>query len=1500
MAELKRTFSAGVMNKDLDERLLPSGQYRDALNVQVSTSEGSDVGALQNILGNKLPYAASIAANLGENAVCIGSIRRDETECVYWFVQSSTKSLVIEYNQTENQVVPVLVDTNSVLGFTRENLITGVEILDDFLIWTDNVTEPKIIKISDWRDTFANGSWNHTQVGGGDFQEKHCTVIKEAPKTPLALKMFKTTRSGPISATLTDRPTFGNESGGYSFTYNDPVSKRWEPVATGPYTDQNGDGVDDVDYLGTSPVPDARQSQILISGTAPDFRVGDKLKITLINKAGEDEDVEAEVIVSVTRVYPANPKLFKINIDSVSENIEQGEQNWKIELIQKPAMFPTKFVRFAYRWKYKDGEYSTISPFSETAFIGDTFDYEYSKGYNLGMVNQLRKLEIRNFSPSSLTGMYAPYNVAEVDILYKDSVSNNIYVVKSIKTTDPEYTDIGSSLDAYSGRLEIESELIYKVIPSNQILRPYDNVPKRAKALSVSGNRLMFGNYTENYDMVDQGRDITVKFAINVYSDNYPVKTALPSVKSQRTYQVGVSYRDKYGRETPVFTDQTGSFTLNKGFAESRNSITARVTSPIPSWADSFKYYVKETSQPYYNIAMDRYYPAEDGNVWVSFSSSDRNKIQEDTFVELKKKHDSDEFVGVEAKYKVLAIENEVPDFVKDENVSKGIISRDIVSGINGVSGTIFGTTTGYPTSLNSFVDIKADDWQKIFGGAGDEVTSSTPVHQLNNLNLIMFNSDNSTKRYEITNIQYFAHYSPAVYRVNLTNPFDSDDVQFFKTPPQENNAPSISIEVFQKESKNKPEYQGRFFTKLQRDSVLEDAIILDTTSKSNLLIKASQSFFCMPATLQPNNLSFWSNMVNKLKAEDNTTPGWFIDRNTYWRVAKSDGPANNYQGGKRDTWQRWGAGVGNKYMDISWHHVGNGTGRTGTIDAAVVEMERFGRNNFDAKEYHPDQTTMYKGLTKVGTKFRFEGDPNKEENVYTIVSYVRSYIIPYRRHNKDWKNGQDAQNRVINIGLLLDKEIKWSPEGKGFDYDGSGKKPNKSLIQIVEQSFEEKDNNVTDNPAVFETEPKEAAELDIYYEASQAFGRGEHGSAPRLAYKNCYSFGNGVESDRIRDDFNAPTLGKGVKVSTVIKDQYKEVTKKSDIIFSGIYNSTSSTNNLNQFIQAEQITKSINPSYGSIQLMQFRLGKLDVYMEDNVVSILSDKDALFNADGSRNVVASTNVLGSIQPYAGDFGISKNPESYARYGNRAYFSDKNRGVILRLSGNGLESISRYGLEDYFRDKLSVSSAKVIGSYDENKKEYNITFVGSTLSKDTNGELVDLSKYNDTTSFKESTNGWNTRKSFIQENGVSLNNTYYSFGNGEIWSHNNEVRNNFYGQQYESSVKFIFNNAPGSVKSFKTLNYEGSQARIFVDNPDSDNKFENRLAKPGWWVESIESDLQSGQVKTFKNKEGKWFYNILGTETTAVNLDTREYSVQGLGLITAVQGAQGQEVEIIVE
>ena len=52
MAEIKNTFLQGRMNQDIDARLIPQGEYRAAVNLLISRSEGSTVGEFENILGN--------------------------------------------------------------------------------------------------------------------------------------------------------------------------------------------------------------------------------------------------------------------------------------------------------------------------------------------------------------------------------------------------------------------------------------------------------------------------------------------------------------------------------------------------------------------------------------------------------------------------------------------------------------------------------------------------------------------------------------------------------------------------------------------------------------------------------------------------------------------------------------------------------------------------------------------------------------------------------------------------------------------------------------------------------------------------------------------------------------------------------------------------------------------------------------------------------------------------------------------------------------------------------------------------------------------------------------------------------------------------------------------------------------------------------------------------------------------------------------------------------
>ena len=198
------------------------------------------------------------------------------------------------------------------------------------------------------------------------------------------------------------------------------------------------------------------------------------------------------------------------------------------------------------------------------------------------------------------------------------------------------------------------------------------------------------------------------------------------------------------------------------------------------------------------------------------------------------------------------------------------------------------------------------------------------------------------------------------------------------------------------------------------------------------------------------------------------------------------------------------------------------------------------------------------------------------------------------------------------------------------------------------------------------------------------------------LKWYNCISFGNGVESNRIGDTFNRVQMDRGARVSTTLEQTYKEERRKYGLIYSGLYNSTSGVNNL-------------NPVYGSIQKLHTRQANLVALCEDRILRIYANKDALFNADGNMNLTATERVLGTAEPFAGEYGISKNPESFASESYRAYFADKQRGAILRLSRDGLTPISDYGMKDWFNDNLRDSS-KIIGSYDSRKKNYNLTII----------------------------------------------------------------------------------------------------------------------------------------------------------------------------------------------
>ena len=360
-----------------------------------------------------------------------------------------------------------------------------------------------------------------------------------------------------------------------------------------------------------------------------------------------------------------------------------------------------------------------------------------------------------------------------------------------------------------------------------------------------------------------------------------------------------------------------------------------------------------------------------------------------------------------------------------------------------------------------------------------------------------------------------------------------------------------------------------------------------------------------------------------------------------------------------------------------------------------------------------------------------------------------------------------------------------------------------------------------------------------------------------KLGWHNCYSFGNGVESDRIRDDFNAPTIDNGVRVSATV-DSYGKEDRTSGLIFSGLYNTTSGVNDLNEFNMGENIIKNLNPAYGTVQALKSRDTDVVVFCEDKILKVLANKEAVFNADGNKQLTATDRVLGNVSTFKGDYGISKNPESLSWDQYRMYFTDTQRGAVLRLSMDGLTPISNVGMKTWFRENLRGKD-KLLGTFDTVNGEYNLTITPPVSE-------------GPTISFNEGSKGWVSFKSFAPDEGISVSGRYITVKNSGIFKHyvdswewdsaSNDWtiggRNLFYGTQYNSTLTVIYNDSPGQVKSFKAINYEGSQARIDQDTEQSESNYQNEYYnifedKDGWWVSDFKTDLQDGQTKSFVDK-----------------------------------------------
>ena len=286
---------------------------------------------------------------------------------------------------------------------------------------------------------------------------------------------------------------------------------------------------------------------------------------------------------------------------------------------------------------------------------------------------------------------------------------------------------------------------------------------------------------------------------------------------------------------------------------------------------------------------------------------------------------------------------------------------------------------------------------------------------------------------------------------------------------------------------------------------------------------------------------------------------------------------------------------------------------------------------------------------------------------------------------------------------------------------------------------------------------------------------------------------------------------------------------------------------------------------------------------------------------------------------------------------------------MRLSRDGLTPISDIGMKTWFRDNLKKTNS-LLGTFDAVNGEYNLTL--DYINKQNKDNLFLAPT---TVSFNERSKGWVSFKSFIPQQGLSIGGKYITavsqnIGDNDsdgkerkgIFQHYVDItksdenatnfgevinRNVFYAtndtiqcedsiigncedtprvSEYFTNTKLsvMFNDMPSSIKSFKAVNYEGSQGRVnrFTNTnsqqtaPDgslftgvNDGEYYNLNNKDGWFVSNITTDLYNeGVIKEFMGKEGKWFNRIGGLFSIIdSDKDLNEFSTQGLGTASSI-------------
>ena len=509
--EIKNTFLKSKMNKDLDDRILPNGEYRDARNISVGRSEDDDVGALENIIGNNLVPGTDI----GDGLTIIGVKTNNSTDQIFVFLTdytdpntssptnspSTSKHYIYVYNNSTEAYTRLV--QGEFLNFSTTNRIIGINLLESLLFWTDNRNQPRKINIG-----LANQSGGSRSIPVQYYTQEHqISVAKYNPYQAIHLY-------DRIDVQITTGAV------GYFQVEGDQVAK---------YTKYIGANVTSIENF--------------ISGN--EFITVESVALNIAS---------GDTRISVSPNFSSNPTIgtYITLIKSTMTN-QNSDTTWPGD----PDYLEDRFVRFSYRFKYDDNEYSLMAPFTQIAYIpkqngyfinGDE-DSAYQSTIVDFMENQVQNIGLVIPLPTNANRLVRDYKINEVEILFRESDGIAVKVLESVSAGQISGASGISNYYTY----DYQSRKPYRTLPEAQTIRVYDKVPVRAFSQESSGNRIIYGNYIDQHT---PPANINYNCRISPKSDtgkyNNWIEYPNHSVKRNRNYQVGFVLADKFGRQSPV------------------------------------------------------------------------------------------------------------------------------------------------------------------------------------------------------------------------------------------------------------------------------------------------------------------------------------------------------------------------------------------------------------------------------------------------------------------------------------------------------------------------------------------------------------------------------------------------------------------------------------------------------------------------------------------------------------------------------------------------------------------------------------------------------------------------------------------------------------------------------------------------------------------------------------------------------------------------------------